>query len=56
MGNVKGYMRAAGWGKFNWEPEGDVEQVVILDPPISLSLQEEVAVRAIYSCMDSWPV
>jgi len=33
--NIKGYMKAAGWGKLSWESEEKVEQVFIQDPPTS---------------------
>ena len=33
--NVKGYMKAAGWGKFSWESEENFERIVISDPPLS---------------------
>ena len=33
--NVKGYMKAAGWGKFSWESEESIEQLFIQDPPTS---------------------
>ncbi|MGI0091528.1 MAG: hypothetical protein ACREBS_07455, partial [Nitrososphaerales archaeon] len=35
--NVKGYLRTAGWGKFDWKSEENVEQIFIQDPPMSSS-------------------
>jgi len=34
--NVKGYMKAAGWGTFSWESEENFERIMINDPPISV--------------------
>ncbi len=33
--NVIGYLRAAGWGAFHWKNEGEVEQVILQDPPVA---------------------
>ena len=46
--NVKGYVRAAGWGKFTWETEEHLERVLIQDPPVS----KGVPGREISSCGD----
>lgn len=35
--NVIGYLRSAGWGTFSWKTEGEIEQVVLQDPPTSKS-------------------
>ena len=32
--NVRGYLKAAGWGSFSWESETTFERVVVIDPPI----------------------
>lgn len=31
--NVRGYMIASGWGRFNWQTEESIERVLINDPP-----------------------
>ncbi len=31
--NVRGYLKAAGWGSFGWESETSFERVTITDPP-----------------------
>jgi hypothetical protein len=33
--NVRGYLRAAGWGTFAWDSEAAFERVTITDPPTS---------------------
>lgn len=33
--NVVDYLRSAGWGTFSWKTEGEIEQVVLQDPPLS---------------------
>ncbi len=32
--NVRGYLKAAGWGSFTWESETTFERIVVIDPPI----------------------
>jgi hypothetical protein len=31
--NVRGYMMATGWGRFDWQSEENIERVLIHDPP-----------------------
>lgn len=31
--NLKGRLKASGWGRFNWHSDGDVERTMIHDPP-----------------------
>jgi len=32
--NVRGYLKASGWGSFTWNSETTFEKVVVIDPPI----------------------
>jgi hypothetical protein len=32
--NVRGYLKAAGWGSFTWQSETSFERVTVVDPPI----------------------
>ncbi|HYB04610.1 MAG TPA: hypothetical protein VED17_09110 [Nitrososphaerales archaeon] len=32
--NIRGYLKAAGWGSFAWEAETSFERVTVIDPPI----------------------
>jgi len=32
--NVRGYLKASGWGSFTWESETSFERVIVIDPPI----------------------
>lgn len=32
--NVRGYLKAAGWGSFTWESETSFERITVVDPPI----------------------
>jgi hypothetical protein len=32
--NVRGYLKASGWGSFSWESETSFDRVTVVDPPI----------------------